>query len=170
MKILDVGCGAAKKEGATGIDVSSYPCVDIVYDLNKYPWPIPDSSFDIALCKDVVEHLDNTIGMMEELHRVLKPGGKIIIYTPHFSNPNSFRDPTHKHHFSYGTFDYFTGDISYPVYSKKKFKMLKKEFIFRKPYALGKWLAKLSTIRYEKYYCHRSPPHGLYFEIEVIKC
>lgn len=170
MEILDVGCGSAKQNGAVGIDiVDHHGSVDIVHDLNKYPWPIQDNYFDAALCRDIVEHLDDVVKLMEELHRVLKPNGKIIIYTPHFAHPNSFRDPTHKHHFTYGTFDYFTGDIDYPIYTNKKFKMIKKKFIFRKPYSIGKYLAKLSARRYEKYYCHRFPPCGLYFEIEVIK-
>jgi len=169
MKILDVGCGGARKEGAIGIDIAPHECVDIVHDLNKYPWPVEESSFDEALCKDVVEHLDDVVKLMEELHRILKPGGRIIINTPHFSHPGSFRDPTHKHHFTYGTFDYFTGEVDYPRYTDKKFKMIKKELLFRKPYAIGKLLYRISPVRYEKYYCHRFPANNIYCEIEVVK-
>jgi hypothetical protein len=54
---------------------------------------------------------------MEELHRISKPNGVIEIWTPHFSHPNSFNDPTHKHHFTLGTFDYFTGDrVMLPIF------------------------------------------------------
>jgi SAM-dependent methyltransferase len=168
-RILDVGCGAAKEKGAVGIDHKPYPGVDIIHDLNRYPWPIGEDRFDGILCRDVVEHLNDVVSLIEELHRVSKPGGRIKIWTPHFAHPNSYRDPTHKYHFSYGTFDYFTGEIDYPIYSQKKFRMVEKRFIFRKKYSIGGFLAMLSSRRYEKYYCHHYPPHGLYFELEVIK-
>lgn len=169
MKILDVGCGSAKQEGAVGIDYKPFPGVEIVHNLNRYPWPVEDNLFDVILCRDIVEHLDDVVLLMEEMHRIAKPGGRIKIWTPHFAHFNSYRDPTHKHHFSYGTFDYFTGDVDYPIYSQKKFKMITKQFIFRKKVCLGKLLVTFSPRRYEKYYCHYDPPHGLYFELEVIK-
>ena len=169
LKILDVGCGGAKHPGAIGIDMREQEGVDIVHDLNKPPWPFEKDTFDLIYCISVIEHLDNVVKTMEELHRIGKNGAVIVIDTSHFAHPNSYRDPTHKWHFTLGTFDYFTGEVAYPKYSKLKFKMLKKEFRFRKKYCLGKLYAFFSTVRYEKYYCHKSPPHSIYFEIEIVK-
>jgi SAM-dependent methyltransferase len=169
LKILDVGCGGAKASGAIGVDMQTQKGVDVVCNLNKYPWPFEDNTFDLIHCISVIEHLDNIVKTMEELHRIGKDGAVIIIDTTHFAHPNSYRDPTHKWHFTLGTFDYFTGEVAYPRYSKLKFKMLKKELRFRKKYCTGKVYAFFSTIAYEKYYCHRSPPHSIYFEMEIVK-
>jgi 2-polyprenyl-3-methyl-5-hydroxy-6-metoxy-1,4-benzoquinol methylase len=46
----------------------------------------PDGSFDIVLCNDVVEHLENPAACFAEIHRVLKSGGTAIVTTP---NPSS---------------------------------------------------------------------------------
>lgn len=169
-RILDVGCGDARDPRATdGIDIRSYPNVTVVHDLERVPWPIPPDTFDRVILRDVIEHLDNVVATMEELHRICKPGGRIEIWTPHYSHPNSYHDPTHKHHFSFGTFDYFTGDRAYPRYLNCEFRMVEKRLIFDKHELLGKLLAKLNSRRYEKQHSHRFPPRGLYFEIEVVK-
>jgi len=168
-KILDVGCGGAKTSGAIGVDMQKQEGVDVVCNLNKYPWPFEDNTFDLIHCINAIEHFDNIVKTMEELHRIGKDGAVIIIDTAHFAHPNSYRDPTHKWHFTLGTFDYFTGGVTYPRYSKLKFKMLKKELHFRKKYCTGKVYAFFSTRRYEKYYCHKCPPHSIYFEMEIVK-
>ncbi len=167
--VVDVGCGGAKLAGALGVDASPGPGVDVVADLDRYPWPFPDNSFDILNCNNVVEHIDNVVKTMEELHRIGKNGAVIIIDTCHFAHPNSYRDPTHKWHFTFGTFDYFTGDIEYPRYSECTFRMLKKEFRFKKKHCRGRLYAFFSPRRYEKYYCHSCPPDGLHFELEIVK-
>lgn len=169
MRVLDVGCGRAKEPGAVGIDIAAHEQVDIVCDLDKFPWPLRDNCFDVILCKDVIEHVDNVVKTMEEIHRTAKANARVIIDTPHFANPNSFRDPTHKWHFSYDTFDYFSKDFVYPIYSDKKFNIIKKEFIFRRKFGMGSLLSKLSARRYEKYHSHRYPPYKLHFVLEISK-
>ena len=169
MNVLEVGCGWAKEPGAVGIDIAPHPKVDIICDINRFPWPLKDSSFKVILCKDVIEHVDNVVKTMEEIHRTGKPNARVVIDTPHFANPNSFRDPTHKWHFSYDTFDYFSKDFVYPIYSDKKFNIIKKEFIFRRKLGMGSLLSKLSARRYEKYHSHRYPPYKLHFELEISK-
>lgn len=168
-KILDIGCGRAKHHGAVGIDWIPGPSVDIVHDLNKFPWPIEDDAFDEVICQDTIQLLDNVVKTMEEIHRIAKPGAIVKIRTPHFSHPNSFRDPMHKWHFTIDTFDYFTEGFNYPIYTDKKFRMLKKEFIFNRKWGISAILAKTSRRRYEKFYCHRFPPNNMYFELEIIK-
>ena len=170
MDILDVGCGDAQDPRATsGIDMRAYPGVEIVHDLEKFPWPIAAGRYDRVILRDVIEHLQDAVRTMEDLHRICKPGGGIENWTPHYSHPSSYHDPTHKHHFSFGSFDYFTGDRAYPRYLSCQFRMAEKRLIFDKHEWCGKLLAKYSTRFYERYYSHRFPPRGMYFEIEVIK-
>ena len=170
MDILDVGCGDARDPRATsGIDIRSYRGVDVVHNLEQFPWPIPDNRFDRIILRDVIEHLEDVVRTMEELHRIGKPGGRIEIWTPHYSHPNSFHDPTHKHHFSLGTFDYFTGDRAYPRYVSCQFRMAEKRLIFDRHELAGKLIARLNIRHYERHYAHFFPPRGLYFEIEIVK-
>ena len=168
-RILDVGCGPAKWRGATGVDCKRHPGVDVVWNLEQLPWPLDANTFDAILCRDSLEHLENIVGTMEEFHRLLTPGGRVIIVTPHVAHPSSFRDPTHKHHFTLGTFDYFTGDISYPKYSDRQFRMVAKGLTFPHALSIGAVLARWSTARYEKYYAHRWPPHQMFFVLEAVK-
>jgi SAM-dependent methyltransferase len=169
MKSLNVGCGAKKVKGAIGIDIRPWPEVDIVCNLNCYPWPFKEGIFEKVYCQDIIEHLDDVVKTMQEIHRISKNGAKIVISTPHFSHPNSFRDPTHKWHFTIDSFDYFTKELKYPIYTKEKFKIIKKEFKFRRKFGISALLARISPRRYEKYYAHRFPPYGLHFELEVLK-
>jgi hypothetical protein len=50
---------------------------------------------------------------MQEIHRVLKPGGVAKISVPHFTWQLAFTDPTHQHFFGYHTFAYYARDCGY---------------------------------------------------------
>lgn len=54
---LDIGCGASKTEGFIGMDVRPLPGVDIVHNLEKYPWPFDDETFDLVHASHVLEHI-----------------------------------------------------------------------------------------------------------------
>ncbi len=99
-KILDIGCGAAKVPGSVGLDISPDTAADIVHDLDVFPYPIEDSSFEQILLQDVIEHVAQPIAVFEELHRIATPGGHIQLRTPHFSSVLAYGDPTHRHYFS----------------------------------------------------------------------
>jgi len=62
--------------------------VDIV-DLNDGTLPYPDNSFDLVTFTEVAEHLENYRAIVREIHRVLKPGGVIVITTPNILNMKS---------------------------------------------------------------------------------
>lgn len=168
-RLLDVGCGPAKWPGATGIDWLAYPGVDVVHNLEQLPWPLPAASFDAILSRDSLEHVSDVVGTMNEFHRLLAPNGRLVIVTPHVAHPSSFRDPTHKQHFTLGTFDYFTGDISYPRYTEQRYRMVAKGLTFPRALSIGRLLVAWSTSRYEKYYAHRWPPHQMFFVMDAVK-
>ena len=99
-KILDVGCGTAKINGAIGIDRVNLPGVDVVHDLNHFPWPFEDDNFDAIYMNDIIEHIPDTIRLMEECYRLLKPQGKLYIRVVYWNHKYPFSDPTHVKFFS----------------------------------------------------------------------
>lgn len=86
---LDVGCGRLKDPEFTGIDINDWPGVDIVWDLEKFPWPIDDNTFDYIKVIHVVEHISDQIGFFHEIHRIAKKDAAVHIETPHYSSRNS---------------------------------------------------------------------------------
>ncbi len=54
---LDVGCGAYKRHGSIGMDIRPLEGVDIVHDINQFPWPIPDEVCMIVTASHVAEHI-----------------------------------------------------------------------------------------------------------------
>jgi len=107
MRILDLGCGRRKTEGAIGIDWIKLPGVDIVHNLNSFPYPFENNYFDKIIAKNIIEHLKDTVKAMEELYRILKPGGILYIEVPIFPNECCWKDPTHVKVFVKDTFDFF---------------------------------------------------------------
>lgn len=101
-KVLDVGCGLGryfpymKAANITGIDFTqkvldqakvnyadlnpTLDLVDIAKDgLTKYE----DGSFNYVFCAEVIEHLENPQALIDEIYRVLTPGGIAIVTTPY---------------------------------------------------------------------------------------
>ncbi|HEX7120355.1 MAG TPA: class I SAM-dependent methyltransferase [Longimicrobiales bacterium] len=122
MTILDLGCGPNKHEGAIGLDRVALPGVDVVHDLDSFPYPFADDTFDVVYAMSVLEHLVDFLGAMEEIHRILKPGGRLIFETPHFSGLNSWTDPTHRQHFAIRSFAFFEPDFKKNYYTKARFR------------------------------------------------
>lgn len=54
---LDIGCGGNKQEGFVGMDYRKLPGVDIVWNILKFPWPLPDESVLTAISSHVIEHI-----------------------------------------------------------------------------------------------------------------
>lgn len=96
---LDLGCGKARHPDSIGIDINPDSNADIIHDLNVFPYPFEDNSFDVVFADSIIEHLDDIPSVMNELHRITRSGGKLIVITPYFSSLDAFTDPTHKHFF-----------------------------------------------------------------------
>ena len=122
-KILDVGCGWNKTPGAIGIDANPNTHADVIHDLGSIPYPFPDNEFDEIVCRHVAEHVPDVMSLIGELHRITKPGGRIMITTPHYSNPDWATDPTHRNHFNSYSFNCFVEDRQlFPFYTEVKLK------------------------------------------------
>ncbi len=101
---LNLGCGEDFKEGYVNVDFHSHVSIDVQHDLNSFPYPFEAASFDHILASHVLEHLDRPFVVMKELHRILKPGGTLIVKVPHFSR--GFTHAEHKAGF----------DVTFPKY------------------------------------------------------
>lgn len=103
---LVIGCGYRPKENSVNLDKFPLAGVDVVHDLEVLPLPFRDESFMRIEAEDVLEHVENIIGIMGELWRILKDDGILWIRGPHAAYPEqAWKDPTHKRLFVPGTFD-----------------------------------------------------------------
>jgi SAM-dependent methyltransferase len=69
-------------EGYITADIES-PLAKVKMDIHNIPFG--ESHFDVVLCNHVLEHVQDDIKAMREIHRVLKPGGYAIMQVPFFS-------------------------------------------------------------------------------------
>lgn len=119
-KILNIGCGTNKLPGAVNLDL--HPDADVVFDLEscgkrdsenaRIEMPFPNDHFDSVQASHVLEHITNILPLMQELHRVTKPGGALFVRVPYGANPIAFEDPTHVRQFFPKSFMYF-GQMAY---------------------------------------------------------
>lgn len=107
---LNLGYGKDIKEGYLNVDIEKSEGVDIVMDLNKYPWNFKDNTFDEIIVDMILEHLDSKIKPMEELIRIAKQGAIIKISVPWYASKGALCHIDHKQFFSEGTFSMFYPD------------------------------------------------------------
>lgn len=172
MKKLNLGCGKDIKKGYVNLDHVKLPGVDVIHDLDKYPYPFKDNTFDLVYCDNVLEHLDSIIKPAEELWRITKKGGKIVVIVPIFPSIWAMTDPTHKQFFTYITFNYFRPEDNLNYYSKARFNILKRKIIFLRYMKFLEWIVNPLEIFQKIYYFFFSflfPAEFLYFELEVVK-
>jgi SAM-dependent methyltransferase len=84
--VLDVGCGdkpyypffAERASEYVGVD-ANHPDADLHAPVESLP--VDDASFDLVLCTQVLEHVDDPAAVVRELRRVVKPGGRVLAST-----------------------------------------------------------------------------------------
>ena len=154
-QILVIGCGNNKIEGAIGLDVDAGTQADIIWDVNKQPFPIEDSKFSRVYAKHIIEHVKDPIAFLREIHRIVKPDGTCFIETPHFSCYVAYAEPQHKRYFSYFMID--------EILKKVPFKIIKREITFYKTFRLFgiKYLANRYPRNYERFWTYLFPAENV---------
>jgi SAM-dependent methyltransferase len=168
--VLDVGCGSAKRTGAVGLDISPDTDADIVHDLNVFPYPLDDASFDHVLMQDVLEHVRDPTRVVDELHRILRPGGRLQLRTPHFSSVLAYSDPTHLHYFSALAIRSLATP-RFAHYSRARFQIVHVTLDLWLPFRLT-GIARLANRfpdGYEKYLAFRFPAMNIRAEFAALK-
>jgi SAM-dependent methyltransferase len=107
---LNLGSGQFRKEGFLNVDEDPRAEPDLLVNLDQFPYPFDDESFELIEADHVLEHLAEPFSVMAELHRILRPGGLLVIRVPHFSRGMTHAD--HKHGF----------DVTFPHYFDPIFK------------------------------------------------
>jgi len=170
-RVLDVGCGRKKYPGAVGVDVSADTDADVVLDLDRIPYEeLESDAFDQILCQDVIEHVESPLRVMEELHRVARPGARIQLRTPHFSSVLAYGDPTHRHYFSTLAIRALA-EPRFAHYTPVRMRVVDVSLDFWAPFRLTgiAALANRHQTTYEKYFAFRFPAMNIRAEFEVLK-
>jgi SAM-dependent methyltransferase len=145
--ILDAGCGLGWFLSALdprwqryGLELSAFAAAHArrygeVHEARLEHCPFPDEFFDVVFCHHVIEHVPDPVRAVKQLHRVLMPGGKLIIGTPDFDSGAARRygpkyrllhDPTHVSLFSNDSMHRFLRDhgfridrVEYPLFDTR---------------------------------------------------
>jgi len=164
---IDLGCGQDKQKGFFGIDKAPYEGVDLVWDLERFPYPLPDECAQVVMASHLLEHINPTSGdprvtglinlmlekklikqeevasfigeysyptnifvrFMDEIWRLLKPGGQFLIVSPYAGSLGYWQDPTHINGLVEVTFAYFdplhshAKDSLYRIYRPKPWRV-----------------------------------------------
>ena len=171
LKVLDLGCYTGvvldelKKKGheVIGAELSEYGINEckrkeipvLKYDLNVYPYPFKSESYDVIICAEVIEHLIVPDLILNEIRRILKKDGILILTTPNLAaltrriklllgrNPNiDVSLENSSGHVRYYTFSSIIG-----LLNKYKFKIDKQEsdFILLKRFRFPKLVNAFKT-------------------------
>lgn len=132
-KKLNLGAGTVILEDFINLDCTQIPGIDLVHDLNVYPWPFEDNSFEYVIAEDLIEHLDNPMTAIEEIHRITTANGIVEIQVPYWNSWSANTDLSHRHRFTEHSFDYFDpirklGKLRY-YYSKAKYNIVYEEIV-----------------------------------------
>lgn len=99
--VLDAGCASGfvatllvnAGHRVTGIELNEQMAgearsvgIEVINHDLEDPLPLPDAAVDAVHACEIVEHLFDTEGFLNEMHRVLRPGGKLIVSTPNLNS------------------------------------------------------------------------------------
>jgi len=111
---LNLGSGRQPRPGWYNLDLLPLPAVDIVADLNEPLDALPENCVAEVYSRHTFEHIANLLPLLAEVHRVCRPGARIELVLPHFSDPRGYSDPTHVRFFGLYSFFYFSDEADQP--------------------------------------------------------
>jgi SAM-dependent methyltransferase len=162
--VFDLGCGGHKAAEALGVDAADLPGVDLVHDLRVMPYPLPDDCADEVRLNHVLEHFADPLSVLQEVWRIARPGGRVLIRTPHYSGRYAWKDPTHRRAFTSESFHYF-GENGYSYYTRARFRVVQvrlkyflEEHVWPRPHRVFgravQWLLDRHPTFSERFLCY----------------
>lgn len=181
---LNVGCGNDIRPGWLNLDLVDYGG-NTVCDLNRFPWPFPNSHFEEVYASHVLEHMANFNAVVTEIWRVSKPGALFVVRVPFFLSTKFYSEPDHRIPFGIRSFDNYE-DISgrrlkfYERWklghrtnynSPARFVVEEKRFHFSN-FRLLRWLnffINLEPVIFERFFATWLTPEEVWFRLRVSK-
>lgn len=134
MKKLNFGTGIDYKKGFDNADIQEG--ADIIFDFNKFPYPIKDNTYDYVYASCILEHLFDPEKVLMELWRICKPNATIKIIVPYYNNKSACSSFQHIRFFSDVSFTDFVDQRMYSD-KKKRFEILNLDMF---PTIVGKFI------------------------------
>lgn len=142
---IDIGAGTDRRPGHYSLDRRELPGVDVVADLEEPLDAFPDASVARVHAHHVLEHVVALDALLDELHRILRPDGRLVTTVPHWANPLGFSDPTHVRFFGLWSWCYLAPPEEQPLPRKvptyrpdRRFRIEHLELGFRPATGLGR--------------------------------
>ena len=164
---LNLGCGGKYLDGYVNCDVLANVKADRHFDLNQPPYPFQTDTVDEIWMDNVLEHLDDLLPVMGEMHRILRPGGRFKVLVPYAKSDWALQDPTHKHFFTEQTMNYFCEGWPYNYYVAFRFRLIEARLYGNRDNVrqkLRNLIPFKSVLRYFLYNLY----DGVYFELEKL--
>jgi SAM-dependent methyltransferase len=166
---VDLGCGTSKKLGYIGLDLMPFGEVDIVCNL-EHGIPVRNNVVTSVYSNQVLEHIENTVLIMQEIFRVCKPGARVTLRVPYYTSIGAFKDPTHKSFFTEETFKYFSSrqwdgfDYGFEV----NFQVERIDYTYLRPFGrLGNFLPSALMYPFRRFFWN--VVHSMIVELRVVK-
>ena len=125
--VIELGCGPARKyPGSIAVDMLDDAAVDIVGDAMDVLRAMPAQCARLISSSHFMEHVPDAGAMLDQMSRLLAPGGQIEVIVPHFAHPYFHSDPTHAGGLSFGlyTMSYYARDVRFsrkvPTYVRRE--------------------------------------------------
>lgn len=116
-QVADIYTAIGYKVTNVDIEVKKETSSNIKFDLNSTSrLPIKRSSYDVIVCQEIIEHLNNPWQLIESAHTLLKPNGHLVLTTPNIASKKSkdiFVKTNYFHWFTEECFEYHINPIPY---------------------------------------------------------
>jgi len=112
---LDIGCGTRPHPDATHF-VDKHNVINnenfTKWDLNVFPYPFKDASFEVVYARAILEHVRDPIKMLNEMYRISRR--KVVVIVPHYSSYAAHNHIEHVNFFGSNSFStFYEGDLNY---------------------------------------------------------
>ena len=171
---LNLGSGLDYKEDHINLDDNPNVKADVIHNIESFPYPFEDNIFEVIYCHHILEHVDNLLGVMEEIWRISKPNARIYIYGPVTGSFEVHSDITHKRSLNSQAFRRCfkpEGD-TWGFYTKAKFQVLRDHIVFYnilKPLeVLVNWSRRIKNI-WERHFAYTLQAKEIQIVLRVVK-